>query len=121
MTVVISILVALHLIGLVGVAVVWGMGAAQNRGVLPGLLHSALLQLVTGLALMGVFEATRGGLSGSTYVKLGTKLAAALVISVLAFIGQRRTKRGEPFSPVAFRAIIALEVLNVIIAVAWPH
>ncbi|MFM7146993.1 MAG: hypothetical protein ACKOW5_11755 [Actinomycetales bacterium] len=115
MTIVYNILVFLHFIGL---ASLLGGFLVQMRsadkGVNPAMLHGALTQLVTGLAMVGLAE------SGAVdepldMTKITVKLVIVLVITVLAFIGRRR----QPPQVALWGVIGGLTVVNVAVAVFW--
>ncbi|TDC63417.1 hypothetical protein E1200_22380 [Actinomadura sp. GC306] len=103
----------------VGLAVLIGGFLAQlpeaRRGpVRPatGMLHGALTQLVTGVALVGVLQ---GALDAEVdNVKITVKLGVVLAALVLILLGRRR-----PLATPVFMAIGALAVLNVGVAVFW--
>ncbi|GLZ42478.1 hypothetical protein [Actinokineospora sp. NBRC 105648] len=106
------LLVFLHLLGM-GVLV--GAFLVQRRSpdvVNKGWLHGAGLQLVTGIALMGLSP-----LTGAEYnhVKLGVKLVVLVVITGLAFLYTAR-KQNPGWLP---QALVGLVVLNVGLAVFW--
>lgn len=109
------LLVFLHLLGmamLIGTFMLQakaGAGAPVNKG----WLHGTGLQLVTGLALMGLDPAN----DAVEYdpVKIGVKLAVLVVIGALA-VGYLR----KPAAPTWLNpALGALVVVNVALAVFW--
>ncbi|GEL20402.1 hypothetical protein [Pseudonocardia asaccharolytica] len=111
------LLVFLHFIGL---AVLIGAFVAQVSGrpkgggftVTSGMLHGALTQLVTGLALVGIRE---GALDLPVdNVKIGVKLLVLIAILALVLVGRRKS-----LATGGFMAIGLLSVLNVGIAVFW--
>ncbi|SHL13824.1 hypothetical protein SAMN05443637_1197 [Pseudonocardia thermophila] len=111
------LLLFLHFIGM---AVLIGAFIAQMRqkpedgGRRPsaGILHGALTQLITGLALVGIRE---GALDMPVdHVKIAVKLLVVLVIVVLALVGRRKSLNNALFG-----AVGVLAVLNVAIAVFW--
>jgi hypothetical protein len=55
----------------------------------------------------------------ANYVKLGIKLVIALIVGVLAFIGRRKYKKGEPISKGLANSVGGLALLNVAIATLW--
>lgn len=109
-------LLVLHFIGL---ASLLGGFLVQMRspdkGVNPAMLHGALVQLVTGVLMMGILEAGLLPDETANVTKLTVKLAVVVVITVLAFIGRRRT----PPQVALWGAIGALTLANVVIAVFW--
>lgn len=130
MTAAIDIFLILHFIGLA--AIIGGYMTVTLRGVpqvLPGMMHGAFLQLVSGLALVGLNEANDADLN---HTKVGIKLVIAIVITVLAVVGVRRVKEenagssggATALATVSSTATLAhaigiLSVINVIIAVVW--
>jgi hypothetical protein len=124
MSVLQQILLVLHFIGL---AAVIGAFLVQVRRKAhfdtSWTIIGLITQLVTGLGLMGVIDATTDG--GANHVKLGVKLVVALVALVLAFVARARQKRADAGSAPAkaalpfFHAAGALAVANVLIAVFW--
>ena len=111
------LLVFLHVIGL---AVLIGAFLAQLRQEsaegrwrpAAGMLHGALTQLVTGVALVGVRE---GALDLPVdNIKITVKLLVLIVILGLVLVGRRK-----PLHQAGFWAIGVLAVLNVGIAVFW--
>jgi hypothetical protein len=108
-----EILVVLHLLGMA--AIVGGyMVVARSPRMVMGMVHGALLQVVTGVALVGLAES---GAVDKTIdnTKIGVKLIIALVVAVLAFINRRK----ERVSPGAVHAVGGLAVVNTLIAVLW--
>jgi hypothetical protein len=111
-----NLLVVLHFIGL---ASLLGGFLVQmkspDKGVNPAMLHGALTQLVTGVALVGI--ASAGLVPGEEvdHAKIAVKLVIVLIITALAFIGRRRT----PPQVALWGAIGALTLVNVVIAVFW--
>lgn len=109
------LLVFLHLLGmamLIGTFMLQakaGAGAPVNKG----WLHGTGLQLVTGLALMGLDPAN----DNVEYdpVKIGVKLAVLVVIGALAVAYLRKPAAPTWLNP----ALGALVVINVALAVFW--
>ncbi|AEA24166.1 hypothetical protein GCM10023403_26830 [Pseudonocardia benzenivorans] len=111
------VLLFLHFIGL---AVLLGAFVAQlrepavegRRRPATGMLHGALTQLVTGVALVGLREGALDLPVDNT--KIAVKLGVVVVLLALVIVGRRKT-----LGPAAFWAIGGLAVLNVGIAVFW--
>jgi hypothetical protein len=108
------LLVFLHLLGMgMLVAMIFlQLRAGSEAPVNKGWLHGSALQLLTGLALVGLSP-----LTGKDYdhVKIGVKLLVLVVIGVLAVVHVRK-----PAAPVWLpRALAGLVVLNVAVAVFW--
>src|SRR5690625_1690854 len=112
MSIVQGFLVVLHLIG-------WAMtlgGAVANMKtpqVSKGMVHGVLTALVTGIALVGLLEATGGSVS---HAKIGIKLVVALAATIMVFLGQRDEKK---VTTGFLGALSGLVVVNVAIAVLW--
>lgn len=110
------ILLALHLLGLaaiIGVFLVQMRAASGFRTDL--LLGGAITQVVTGLALVGVREASDLGVD---HIKIAVKLAIAVVVLVAAIIAHRQQRKGGKVKP-AFHTAGGLAVVNVLVAVLW--
>lgn len=109
-----DILLILHIICW---AIVIGGWLTRMRApqVVPGMFHGILGALVTGIAMTGISSA-----SDQVYdvdnTKIGVKLVVALVVAVLAYIGQRE-KDGT--KPAIFHAVGLLAIVNVCIAILW--
>ncbi|WP_116244438.1 hypothetical protein [Nocardiopsis sp. FIRDI 009] len=107
-----SALVFLHMIGLAGIVAGFLMqvitGNAKSTKVL---LHSSLLQLVTGLALVGVAE--MAGDPEMNHVKVGVKLVIALAVVILGVLNLRK-----PANRLATAAGV-LAIVNIGVAVFW--
>ncbi|MEZ5117278.1 MAG: hypothetical protein R2737_13510 [Candidatus Nanopelagicales bacterium] len=88
--------------------------SAEDKGVNPAMLHGALTQLVTGLIMVGMAETDLVD-EDLDMAKIGTKLAIAAVVVVLAFVGRRR----QPPQVGLWAAIGLLGIANVVIAVLW--
>ncbi|HEX6345693.1 hypothetical protein [Umezawaea sp.] len=108
------LLVFLHLLGMGMLVAMFflqmraGAGAPLNKG----WLHGAGLQLLTGLALVGLAPVTD---QDYDHVKIGVKLLVLVAIGVLALVFARK-----PAAPAWLpRALAGLVVLNVGVAVFW--
>ncbi len=104
MELVFNLIVVLHFLGLaslVGGFLVQMKSSA--KGVNPAMWHGALVQLVTGLALVGLVESgAYDGYGEIDTAKITVKLAFTVIITVLAFIGRKsrplRLLFGEPLA-----------------------
>ncbi len=115
MQLVYNLVLILHFVGLASLlgGFIVQMSSAE-KGVNPAMLHGALTQLVTGVALVGIAEA--GSLDEELdMAKVSAKLLIVLVITVLAFIGRRK----QPPQVALWGIIGALTLANVVIAVLW--
>ncbi|ROS79012.1 hypothetical protein [Cellulomonas sp. PhB143] len=109
---------ALLVLHFVGWAIVLGAYLTSLRGPgLPvGVFHGAATALVAGTLAYGLSEASDFLGYDLDPAKFGTKIVVALVITVLAFVAQRK---GEALSPALKHTIGALTVVNIVIACFW--
>ena len=110
-----SFLVFLHILGAAIIVGIW-FARIKNPTVMPGQFHASLLQLVTGILLVGLAEMDDYDIN---YAKIGVKLTLAVVIAVMAFIGQRKYKKDEPVSKALANGVGILTVLNIAVATMW--
>ncbi|QBI53754.1 hypothetical protein [Streptomonospora litoralis] len=104
-----SVLVFLHLLGMAGIIAGFLIQViAGHRAGPKSILHSSLLQLVTGLLLTGLAEM---GEDPVNHMKIGIKLVVAVAVVVVAILDVRKpnTRLGI--------AAGALAVVNVGVAV----
>lgn len=117
MKIVADILIILHLIGmayLFGAFLVEIKDIVKGQGrILRGILDGALLQLITGILLVGIYSA--GLIEGekTNDIVVGIKLVIALAVYVLAFMNRNKV----PTKSVVLWIIGALTVVNVILGV----
>lgn len=110
-----ELIVALHLLGMAAIVGSYLVVVRAPRFV-PGFLHGALTQLVTGLVLVGIREAKiLDDEDPLNHAKIGVKLLIALVVAGLAWVNRKRNDT----SAGVVHAIGGLAVLNVLIAVLW--
>ena len=110
-----SIFVFLHIVGAAMIVGIW-IGNMKKPTVHPRQFDGAMLQLITGVIMMGLIPALD---MDANYVKLGIKLVIALVVGVLAFIGRRKYKAKEPISTGLAHAVGGLALLNIALATLW--
>ena len=114
-----TILVILHFIGLsflLGSFLVQVKDIAKGQGrVLRGMIDGALLQLITGLALTGIYSAHLIDGEEVNNAKIAVKLVVLVVIVALVFVYRKR----EVAPSWVLWAIGGLTTLNVVLAVAW--
>jgi hypothetical protein len=122
MTILLNILIFLHVVGAAMIVGYW-IATMRTPTVHPRQRDGAFLQLLTGIAMMGVLPvlhnqdpAQYGDLN---YVKLGIKLVIAIVVAVLAIIGTRKVKNGQPVSTGLAHGVGGLALVNVAIATLW--
>lgn len=111
-----NLLVILHFIGLA--SVVGGFLVQMKspaKGVNPAMIHGALTQLVTGVAMVGLVESGVVADEEIDSNKIAVKLGITLIITVLAFVGRKKTPPQVAF----WGAIGALSIANIFIAVLW--
>ncbi|WP_199429668.1 hypothetical protein [Qaidamihabitans albus] len=116
MEIVYDALVVLHLLGMAGIlSGVLIHYVAKGGAAFAAMLHSAILQVLTGLALTGIASADLVD-SEVNNTKIAVKLVVAVAVLVLALVLYRRRD-------LANRGLVAavggLTVANVIIAVFW--
>lgn len=107
------LLLFLHFVGLaslIGGFLVQMKG--PQRRLIPAILYGALVQLVTGLLLIGVDKALDKAVNDP---KMGVKLLVVVVITVLAFVLRKR----PTLAPGVFIGLFTLSLLNVAVAVFW--
>ncbi|MFX1759166.1 Uncharacterised protein [Rhodococcus gordoniae] len=115
MDIAIKIFLILHFIGLAGIIGSW-LAVIKDPRVVAGMLHGAILQVVSGLALVGLNEANDADLD---HMKIGIKLLVALAILVVAIVGMKKEKQNPGSTATLAHVAGGLGILNVIIAVAW--
>ncbi|MER8025320.1 hypothetical protein [Glutamicibacter protophormiae] len=115
MTFAISILVFLHILGAAAIFGGW-LANFKTPTVNVWQWYGALLQLVTGLALVGIYEAQDAELN---HIKIGVKVVIALGIAVAAFIGRKKVKAGQEVSTGIAHAVGGLALINIAVAVLW--
>lgn len=115
MKILFDILVFLHIIGATMIVGIW-IGQMKKPTVHPRQFDGAVLQLITGIAMMGLIPALD---MDANYAKLGVKFTVALVVAVLAFIGRRKYKKDEPISKGLAHSVGGLALLNIAIATLW--
>jgi uncharacterized membrane protein len=111
-----NILLGLHLLGTAGILISLLL---SKKKLSPGITHSALLSLITGLTLVGLryplVEANPMKWEAVDNTKISIKLLIVLVILVLGY----KNKKKEAVSKVVFGATVALAITNIAIAVWW--
>ncbi|MFD6858825.1 hypothetical protein ACFWCF_15970 [Rhodococcus sp. NPDC060090] len=115
MDVAIKIFLILHFIGLAGIIGSW-LAVIKDPRVVMGMLHGAILQVVTGLALVGLNEADDADVN---HMKIGIKLVIALIILAVAIVGLKKEKQNPGSTAALAHVAGGLGILNVIIAVMW--
>ncbi|MDP5226172.1 MULTISPECIES: hypothetical protein [Arthrobacter] len=116
MTILFSILLFLHIVG-AGMIVGYWIATMKEPTVHPRQRDGAFLQLLTGIAMMGLIPLIPG--FDANYFKLGIKFAIGLAVAVLAVIGSRKVKKGEPVSTGLAHGVGGLALINIAIATIW--
>ncbi|WP_104522372.1 hypothetical protein [Blastococcus atacamensis] len=117
------LLVVVHILGLSLIIGPFLFQVSRKAGFEPRLMQiGALVQLVSGLALVGVREADDLPVD---HAKIGVKLVVTVLAVVTVFLAARKQRaaaagQADPKSPLPFfHATGALAILNVLIAVLW--
>lgn len=108
-----GLLVVTHLLGMAAIVGSW-MVAVRSPKVLPPMVYGAAIQLVTGLALVGL-AASGTVVREVDDAKIAVKLVVALIVAFLVVLHQPK----RSVSKGVLHAIGGLAVLNVLVAVLW--
>lgn len=103
----------LHFIGLAGIIGGW-LATIKAPHVNKAILHGAILQVVTGLLLVGLREMDDVDVN---HMKIGIKLVIAIAILVVAILGVRKEARAQGTTATLAHVAGALGIVNVAIAV----
>ena len=110
------ILLGLHLLGTAGILVSLVL---SRKKLSPGITHSALLSLLSGIALVGLryplVDADPIKWEEVDNTKISVKLLIVLVILVLGYMNKKK----EAVSRIIVTSIAALALINISIAVFW--
>jgi hypothetical protein len=109
-------LVFLHLLGMAGILSGWLMQVMTSGAKSPKvILHSAFLQLITGLAMVAFLETGLAdpGPDGVAHIKIAVKTTVVVAVLVVGILNVRK-----PSSRLATLAGV-LAILNVGVAVFW--
>lgn len=113
MDIVFSIVLILHFIGLAGIIGGW-IATVKAPQVNKAILHGSILQVVTGLILVGLLEMDGADVN---HMKIGLKLVIAVAILVLAVMGTKKEAKVPGSSGSLAMAAGILGIINVVIAV----
>lgn len=116
MSILFSILVFLHIVGAAMIVGYW-IATIKTPTVHPRQRDGAFLQLLTGIAMMGLLPLMPD--ADPNYFKLGIKFAIGVAVAVLAVIGSRKVKNGEPVSTGVAHGVGGLALVNIAIATLW--
>jgi hypothetical protein len=108
-----SALYVLHMAGVTALLVGFGLQlAAGRRAMATMMLHGALTQLVTGLALVAVNEADDRELN---HTKIAVKLGVTVVVLALVYLNRERDRVPDG----VFFGAFALVLTNIALAFGW--
>ncbi|MDD7834030.1 MULTISPECIES: hypothetical protein [Paenarthrobacter] len=116
MSILFNILVFLHIVGAAMIVGYW-IATLREPTVHPRQRDGAFLQLLTGIAMMGVLPMLPD--ADPNYFKLGVKFAIGVAVAVLAVIGSRKVKKGEAVSTGLAHGVGGLALVNIAIATLW--
>jgi hypothetical protein len=110
------VLLAAHILGLAAIVGTFFVQLRAKDGFATGvMLAGAITQVVTGLALVGVRQASDLGVNN---IKIAIKLGIAVAVLVAAIVAHVQSRRGGKVKP-AFHTAGGLAVVNVLVAVLW--
>lgn len=110
------LLLATHILGLSAIVGTFFVQMRAKEGYATRVvLIGAVVQVVSGLALVGVREASDLGVNN---IKIAVKLVIAVAVLVAAILGHVAARRGRRVGPF-FHTAGGLAVVNVLIAVLW--
>jgi hypothetical protein len=111
-----NILLGLHLLGTAGILISLLL---SRKKLSPGITHSALLSLITGLALVGLRyplnEADPMKWEAINNTQIWAKLNILLAVLVLGYIAKKK----ESLSKNTWLAMVLLTITAIVIAVVW--
>lgn len=116
MRILLDILLFLHIVGAAMIVGYW-IATLRQPTVHARQRDGAFLQLLTGIAMMGILPMLPD--ANPNYFKLGIKFAIGLAVAVLAVIGSRKVKKGEPVSTGLAHSVGGLALINIAIATIW--
>ncbi|MCI0141635.1 hypothetical protein KNN17_08610 [Arthrobacter bambusae] len=122
MTILFNVLLFLHIVGAAMIVGYW-IATLKQPTVHPRQRDGAFVQLITGIAMMGLLPVLHNQdpaeFGDPNYFKLGIKFAIGLAVAVMAVIGARKVKKGEPVSTGLAHGVGGLALLNIAIATIW--
>jgi uncharacterized membrane protein YadS len=111
-----NVLLILHLAGMAGILI--SLLASRSK-LSAGITHSALLALITGLALVGLryplVDADPVKWEAIDHVKISIKLLIVLAILVISYANKKKST----LSPIIWPLLGGLATSNIIIAYVW--
>lgn len=105
----------LHLIGTAALLGGW-LATFRQPTVLSWQHIGAWIQLLSGLALVGLLEMNDASVN---HMKIGIKALVLIAVLVAAILGRRKVAQGEPVSTGLAHAVGGLTLVNVALAVFW--
>ncbi|WP_028266750.1 membrane protein [Arthrobacter sp. MA-N2] len=122
MSILFNVLLFLHIVGAAMIVGYW-IATMKQPTVHPRQRDGAFVQLITGIAMMGLLPVLHNQdpaeFGEPNYFKLGIKFAIGLAVAVMAVIGARKVKKGEPVSTGLAHGVGGLALLNIAIATIW--
>ena len=110
-----SLVLFLHFVGTAALLGGW-LATFRNPTVLQWQHIGAWIQLVTGVALVGLLEMGDGQVN---HIKIAVKLVVLIAVLVAAIIGRRKIAKDQPVSTGLAHAVGGLSLVNVALAVFW--
>jgi hypothetical protein len=112
-----NLFVVLHFLGLASLIGGWlvQMRSPGERFINMAMLHGVIVQLVTGLILVGLAEGVDSLDRDIDNAKIGVKLVVLLIIGGLAWVNRKRQIVPDGL----YLLVGALSIANVVIAVYW--
>ncbi len=111
-----DVLLILHFIGMAGV--LGGLLASQSK-LNKGVLHSALLALVTGVALVGIRYPLHDSNPMEWVLPDNAKITVKLLILLAILVLGYRNAKKDSFPKNTWMVMTLLTVTNIVIAVIW--
>ena len=106
---------AIHIIAILGIlGLLLSQVAKSPRKLSPGVTHAGLTALVAGIVMVGLYSEAKPD-EVLDHMKVGVK---TVVLTAILFLGYKNVKKAELKSSV-WGSMIALTVLNILIAVGW--
>ncbi|MGO1320675.1 MAG: hypothetical protein ACTII7_00130 [Galactobacter sp.] len=115
MTFLTSALIALHILGAAAIFGTW-LATFKKPTVTLWQLVGAIVQVVTGLALVGIAEAGDGDVN---HIKVAVKTVIAVIILVAAIIGFNKAKKGKDVPTGLAHAVGGMAFINILVATLW--
>jgi ABC-type Fe3+-siderophore transport system permease subunit len=109
-----NVIVVLHFVGLA--ALLGGFLvqlSSPTKGINKTMVHGALTQLVTGLALAGILSAGLLNDEPVDHTKIGIKLGVTLAVVIVVLIGRKSTTDAKSM----WATVGGLTMLNIVVAV----